>query len=451
MADFPVTGRTTLERHLVRNGVQPWRIPALIQSRGVLVNRAGTAVPITGPALRLEDGDLVRVIEPPTAATTTALAREATASARDYAFIPGTSAFDLQMANVLTARPQTLRIKEALIDSLRGFIASLGKAQATAPIRHIIIASHANNEGVLFMKLDMLAAGEIRYEDLEAAVTARSLVVDPAWLAPRPKDAGGADVAAQFLVRGCRIGTVPAYMRKLKQALGGALPVIAPKHFHVAAQLTRPAGFVEYMQYGWTITRPQQLRNRAAVLRAFQGGAFVRIDNSPVPANAWAGYVPGNPHRAARQAVNARVLNPVTNRREAVAGQFRFRIRQVWDTEQSFALPADPGNLAARKAAVQAELEHTYAQYRAGHAYPAYERWGYASMKEFMDGMSWRFRHDGRSGTLYFSASRAEYTVLQPIVDPPTNRLMLNFYPTGGRAAVLELMPVTNAAFFATV
>ena len=134
MADFPVTGRTTLERHLVRNGVQPWRIPALIQSRGVLVNREGNAVAITGPALRLEDGDLVRVVDPPSAATTTALTRAATASARDYAFIPGTSPFDLQMANVLTARPQTLRINEPLIDSLRSFIASLGKAQATAPI-----------------------------------------------------------------------------------------------------------------------------------------------------------------------------------------------------------------------------------------------------------------------------------------------------------------------------
>ncbi|HET9664992.1 MAG TPA: hypothetical protein VFP00_12265 [Burkholderiales bacterium] len=450
MADFPVSYTTTLERHLIRNGIQPWRIPALISSRGVLARRGGSALPITGPAMQLEDGDAVRVVEPPSTATLTALAQAATAGARDYAFVPGTSPFDRQMANVLTARPQTIRVTEPTIDSLTSFIRSLGRAQATAPIRHIIISSHANNQGVLFMKLDLLAAGEIHYEALEAAATAKSLAIDPAWLMPRPKDASGVDVAALFLVRGCRIGTVPAYLRKLREALGGTLSVVAPKHFHVAAQLSAPAGFVEYMQYGWGLSRPQRIRNRTEVIRAFQAGGFTRIDGTPVPATAWDGFIPRNPHGGERQTVNARVVNPVLNRRETIPAEFRFKERRPWDAEQSFALATDPGTLTGRKAAVQAELERVYPQYLPRHPYPAYTRWGFSSMQEFMDGFTWTFRYDPTSGTLYYTATRADYTVLQPVVDLATNRLFLNYYPSTSAGTVLELLSVTDARFFAT-
>ena len=132
----------------------------------------------------------------------------------------------------------------------------------------------------------MLDAAHIAYEDLEAAIRARSLNVDPALLQPRPQDSAGTPIQAQFLVRGCRIGNAPAYLRKLKEALGNAMPVIAPKHFHIAAQQTRPAGFVEYMGYSFAFTKPTQLRDRAAVLTAFQGGGFTRVDNSPVPARS---------------------------------------------------------------------------------------------------------------------------------------------------------------------
>jgi hypothetical protein len=132
--------------------------------------------------------------------------------------------------------------------------------------------------------------------------------------------------------------------------------------------------------------------------------------------------------------------------------------RWAWDDghgtreDQSFALASDPGTLTGRKAAVRAALERAHPQYLPGHAYPAYERWGYTSMQEFMDGFDWVFpRYDRKTGTLYFNASRVDYTVVQPIVDLRTNQLFLNYYPSTSTGKKLELLPPTDTRFFGMV
>jgi len=452
MADFQVDASTRLDRFLRSQGFQPWRVPVLVSSGGVRVLRGGSVITLSGPETSLQQNDVVRVVEPAPQSVVTALQTAANTSARDYAFVPGTTAFDRRMAGLMDHRPQTIRIDDPLVDSLSGFIRALGRnAAVTAPIRHLVVASHANPEGLLFLKLTTLDAAHVTYEDLEASVRARSLNVDPALLQPRPQDSAGTAIAAQFLVRGCRIGTAPAYLRKLKEALGNAIPVIAPKHFHIVAQLTRPAGFVEYMGYSFAFTRPSQLRDRPAVLAAFQAGAFPRIDGSTVPVRSWNDWVPRNPHQTGEQEVAAAVLNPVTSRSESIPGRYRFRPRDLFPTQQSFALQTDPGTDAGRKAAVQAELERVHPQYQSTHQFPEYVRFGYTTMTEFMDGWTWRFRYDSSTHTLFFSASRVEYTIIRPIVEVGTNQLVLNFYPSGREGSVLELLNVTDARFFATV
>jgi hypothetical protein len=459
MADFTVDTGGTLESRLTRNGIQAWRAPVLIASNAVKVWRNKAFITVTGPTMKVESGDVIRIADPLPPGAIKALQAAADKNASDYAFVPGTSPFDLKMAGVLDNRPRTIRIKDPLVDSLKGFIAALSKNRAiTAPIRDVIIASHANPEGFLFMKLDLLGAGEITYEDLEAAVKAKSLVIDSAWLEPRPRDASATAIPARFLVRGCRIGTPfpklkdqHPYLTKLKQALGNKVPVFAPKHFHVGAEQSAPAGFVEYMSYSFPLRRPKRIANQALVIKAFQNGGFTRIDGKPVPAKLWAGWVPPNPHAKYEQKVDATVLNPITNARDTIPGRFRFKDRNLYDTEQSMALAKDPKSEAGRKAAVQKELESTHPQYQTTHAFPAYARLGYDSMAEFMDGFHWKFRYDAKSGTLFFKASRAEYTVIQPITEITTNKLILNYYPSGPKGKVLELLDVTNTDFFATV
>ena len=71
------------------------------------------------------------------------------------------------------------------------------------------------------------SATHVKYADLEAAVRARS--IDVARGAPAlPLDANGQALNARFMVRGCRIGQAVPYLRKLKEAPGSGLSVIAP-------------------------------------------------------------------------------------------------------------------------------------------------------------------------------------------------------------------------------
>ncbi len=451
MADFLVDRPGALGPFLRRQGVQRWRISILIAHSGVLVMRQGTRVTPLAEDTRLAENDLVRMIEPPPAAVTAALAREATQHARDLAFVPGTSGFDEQMKNVMRHRPQTNLFADTLITSLRGFISALGRSdQVTHPIRHLLIGSHANPEGLLFMQLDTLGAGHITYEQLEEAARTRRIEIAAEHLEPRPEDASGQSVPAQVHIHGCRIGMAPPYLRKLKEALGNRYPVSAPKYFQVAAEHVRPAGYVEYLAYSFTIARPTAFRNRAAAVTAFSTAGFTRYDGTPVPPQAWARWVPDRIARTSRLRVSA--ISPIGNTPFAPVAEFRVRQRRFLEQDGSIDLESDPRTEAARKRAIaEALAREEHGRYRSTHPFPEYVRYGHATLNEFMDSWSWTFRYEVRAQLLHFNARRVEYTVVQPIVDPANNRLFLNFYPSGPQGSVLEMLLVTDTRFFETV
>jgi hypothetical protein len=455
--NYPVDSATTLGRFLLREvKIQQWRIPYLIQCKGVRVYRDRAFVRIDGPDTRLKDGDYVQVDDPLTEACTKALAAIPAADYRDCAFVPGTSPFDRQMAGVLDNRPQTIRIDNPLIDSLAGFIRALGNDTAVdKPIRHLLVASHANPEGHLFIRLSILAAASISYEDLEAAVKDKSLLVDSRLLEPRPKDDGGNPVAAAFLFRGCRIGLATPYLKKLKEALGGTVTVIAPKHFHDAAQNSKPTGYVEYMSYNFPIYRPKAFRNQGEAVKAFTGTGFTRIDGQPVPPKLWPGWIPVKVlNKQGNNPVPATIVSPITNARESIPGYFRYTFRQFLKQDGSVNLPKDPGDEKGRKKAVRDDLVKNLPRYQDTHPFPEYVRYGYKTMDEFMDGWEWKFAYDKSSNLLSYNATRHEYTVIRPIAEPAKNTLILNFYPSGKAkktAKPIEMLVPSDARFFATV
>jgi hypothetical protein len=461
MPDFEVEFGGTLDSRLARAGIPAWRVPVLLAGHAVKVYRDGTEIPITKPDMRVRSGDILRIADPLPQDVQTALQAATDSSASDYAFVPGQTKFDLRMADLVDHRPRTIPLKSPT--SLREFIASLGKAPVlTAPVRHIMIASHATAEGFLFMKLDLLDANEISYEDLEDAVKHKLLLIDGAWLEPRARDADGAPIPAIFLVRGCRIG-MPfkilkdphPFLTKLKEALGNKIHVVAPRHFHVAGRHSAPDGFTEFMEYGFRISRPKPFGNkpadRDALVKAFQTAGFTRIDDQPVPADLWDGWIPKNPHAPAEQDVKTKVVDPVINKTVPVTFKFRFKDRLLFEAEKSIPLDTDPGDEAGRRAALKADLASNDPRFKPTHPFPLYVRLGYDSIDEFMDGFTWHFRYGSK--TLFFHPSRAEYTTRPPITEIGTDRLILNFYParTKGRAKPVELLDITNQAFFTTV
>jgi hypothetical protein len=448
---------STLGRFLLNKAdIQQWRIVYLIDCKAVRVLRDKALIPIKGPDTRLKEGDYVQVDDPLPEACTKALAAVPASDYRDYAFVPGTTPFDLQMAGLMDNRTETIRIKDPFVDSLASFIKSLGSSTAvTNPVRHLLVASHANPEGNLRLRLIVASVADITYEDLEAAVKAKSLLVDVELMKPRPKDGEGSPVAPAFLFRGCRIGLALPYLKKLKEALGGSLTVIAPKHFHDAAQNAKPAGYVEYMSYNFAIYRPKAFSNQGEAIKAFAGAGFTRIDGQPVPAKLWPEWIPIKElNKQGNNKIPASFVSPITNAKDTAPGYFRYTFRKFLEQDGSFALMKDPGTKAGRKKAVRDEYVGKLDLYRDTHPFPAYVRYGYRSMDEFMDGWEWTFNYDPSNHTLYHNATRHEYIVIRPIVDPATNRLILNYYPSGKAkktAKVIEQLVTSDGRFFASV
>lgn len=453
--DYPVERRTTLDRFLRREvKLQQWRIARLINCKAIRVKRDGSGLSLKGPGTFLQDGDTVQVDDPLPEACTKALAAIPAAGFRDYALAPGATDYDKDMARLLDDRTQTIRLQGFLVNSLRGFLGALKDNEAiTHPIRHLVVASHANPEGYLFLQLDTGDPGVITYEDLETAEKARSLVVDAKLLEPRPKDGSGNRVAPAFLFRGCRIGATLPYLKKLKAALGGNLTVIAPKHFHMVGRYAKQ-GSVEYMRYNFALNRPRALRKPLEAARAFKAAGFTLIDGKPVPDKSWPLWIPEKDFgKTGDKDVPARVLSPVTKKREWIPGMFRHRFRRLLDKDGSFALMKDPGTEAGRKKAARDEMVQL-AIYQGTHPFPAYVRYGYKTLDEFMDGWTWTFKYEASSHTLFYNATRHEYVVSRPVVDPATNQLILNYYP--GRKAKktakpLEMLDPADARFFASV
>jgi hypothetical protein len=262
------------------------------------------------------------------------------------------------------------------------------------------------------------------------------------------------------VIRGCRIGVAEAYLRKLKQALGNTIRVIAPKHFHYVDEQPNPAGFFEYMSYSFNINRPTRFGNRDEAVRDFAAGRrypgcerpFLRIDDKPVPPKLWPDWIPGKElNTEGEHSMPGTIVSPITNATESLPGFFRYHKRDLLTQDGSFALQKDPGDENGRKKAVREDLVKRLERYRDDHPFQEYVRRGYKTMDEFMDGWKWTFRYDSRNHTMYYNATRHEYTVKRPIVDLKTNKLILNYYPSGGEGTVIEHLSTDDPRFFASV
>jgi hypothetical protein len=463
--NYAVGWTSTLERFLAQEvKMQPWRIPYLIQCGAVRVSRDRKPVTLAGPETRLKEKDLVQVDDPLSAACTKALEAIPAADYLDYAFVPGTTKFDKRMAGLMDKRPQTFRIDDPLVTSLSEFIRAMtNNAAVKKPIRHLVISSHANPEGNLFMKLSFLAADVITYEQLEEAVKDKSLLIDMQLLEPRPKDTTQSPIAPLFLIRGCRIGITVPFLKKLKEALGNKITVVAPKHFHMADIQSDPPGFVEFMSYNFAINRPKKFRNKAEAVKIFSGKGFTFIPDkppaagsstagTPVPAKLWPLWIPEKElNKKGDNDVPASIVNPITKAPETIPARWRYRPRQFLDQAGSVFLPKDPGTEAARKKAVRDDLVNNLARYQDTHPFPEYVRYGYKTMDEFMDGWKWKFSYDKSSKLLSYNASRHEYVAIRPITEPTTRTLILNYYPSGKKGTVLEQLAPSDTRFFETV
>ena len=376
----------------------------------------------------------------------------------DYAFAPGTTAYDNIMKDLFNQRPNTSLINQAGITRVDQFIDHLETdAGVTRPVEDMFIASHGNDGGWLQIQFaDIDADGDgnpdtnTTYEVLEIADTTN--------VADIPATVRGA--ASQFHIKGCKIGqnyAVP-FVEKIKAALGGVVPVTAPKHFHEVWYRT-DLGVLEYLGYDFSVVQASAFANRNALLAAFGAAGLLFIDGSAIPANFWNSRIPakvGTGRRTMSYTVNlSPVLTPVNG---SAMNSLRLNLDESFrhDAERfTFTLNYGAGTPPASDAAKKADMQTSMGGevvFQVAHPFPMYARYEYNNLTDFVNGFTWAFTYNKNNHLMRCVGTRHRYTLIVPITDPANNNLYYNFYPYAGNPTPLtKQLLEADARFFLTV
>ena len=461
MATFKVDKPAALVDFLTeQKAIQAWRVPLLVRHGAVTVTRGGKPVTPLASSTKLVLRDVVAVADPLPASYLAALGKLPASAFWDFAFVPGTDSFAGYAKQFHTNRPRSKVITGfgLIPDTLESFIDALGRStDVDHPVAYPVVVSHANEEGDLFIAMNLLAGKVIEYEDLEAAVNSGRLHLDPALLQPRLQS-GGQPAPAQLRVRGCRIGQALPFLRKLKDALGGAIQVNAPKHFQYYDDTTPTAlpGVCEHMAYDFTVSRPDPVASRPALVAAFKKAGFKWINKKPVPAGTWPALMalhgmPKSIHHSGHHTLGYKVEVRAAGKKADLPdmAEYRYTREPLFTGWGAFPLAKDPVTYLRRREAVQKELSQQ-PLYQTSHPYPMWARTGFSSLDEFMAGWHWTMEYDKSAGQLKYQAKRSKYTFVVPITRPGTKELITNFYGTGGRPTVEDLH-AEDPDYYATV
>jgi len=377
----------------------------------------------------------------------------------DYAFAPGRTSYDRWMRRLFQRRPNTTLITKRTVHRVDQYIQHLHTdAGVTRPVGNILVASHGSDQG--YMKIQFaditLNGHKQRHTTYEVLVEA-----DSSNVADIPADTR--DANTKFHIRGCKIGQAYAvpFVQKFKAALGGNVPVTAPKHFH-EVWLRRHFGVMEYLGYDFSVVNPTAFHNRNALITAFQNAGLQFVDGTNVPNANWRRWIPRNVRPGKRRLRATVNLNPaLTPSHGHALHSLRLTNRHGFRHDrETYAYTiaysggaAPPAGNAARKTEMKTNMEGI-PEFQAAHPFPYYARYELNNLDDFVNGFHWRFNYNAHRHIMRCVGTRHKYTVIIPITDDPANanNLFYNFYPFSGNATpVVTQLLENDARFFLTV
>lgn len=378
----------------------------------------------------------------------------------DYAFAPGNTSQDGRVRRMFQRRSgTTLVAANRSRTSVRDFINHLNTtASVPKPVGNLLLGTHADARGHLNIPMYSEQSGPTKYENLEDTITNPdySISVPDSLIDDSPDD----PVDRHIHIKGCNIGKATTFLEKLKEAAGGNLHVTAPLHFHDIYQLSG-LGTWEHMSYEFRITRPDAFAGRDALIDALVLSSFSYYDADPVSREDWEKLVPRRIGRSSSKVIRL-PLGSSIGRRTTIPGDqvFRYRISSYSYTIEypsASDIPPKAGRLAALDSALddfKYRETDTTGGFDPAHPYPEYERWGYSSKQDFLDGHTWRFSVNGR--VLLCRGRVHIYTLIVPLtsrVAGSEGDLIFNFYPLAGSglSPVAGGLEEDDAALFATV
>ncbi len=359
----------------------------------------------------------------------------------DYGFSPGTTSQDGRVRRLFQRRATLTLVHKKKLRHVAAFINHLNTtATIPKPVGDLWLGSHGNEEGWLQIDLDGAKPLNTTYEVLVAADASGSVDLP---LALR-QQADGTQVAVTVHLRACRIGHAEPFMQKLKACFDGASAVTAPRHLHMIRELPSYGSF-EFLGYGFKVFRKDKYKKRADLVAAFKAVGLKFIDGSAVPDASWDKWIPRNidvkkvmPSYRPNLGQQIGKLSRLPAWRE-----YRHRVRRCPFTLTGLA--AKPPDNAASMNVLRGFVLND-ARFQAGYAYPVYERFGYSSANDFLNGWKWSFSWitvkdpvtKKKEKALFCAGTRHDYEVVIPITDPTSDNdlakqtLYFNYYPAGG-------------------
>jgi hypothetical protein len=454
MATITVGAPGTLEWALGVYGFQAWRAAYLVHCNQVKVKRNGALIDlkVDGPATALLRGDELTVDDPPPIPCPGGMSKVPTH--QDYALVSidigPTDTHIKRLKRFYDERGQTIRLEPPNL-ALKEFIDMLSQdAKATAPIRDLMIGTHASGSGSIAVRAVAGENAHIQYERLEKAVTDKNLFIKAGVLQPRPKDPKSqADLPPRFVIRGCAVGVAMPFLKKFKEALGSTVEVVAPKYEHAIGDYSGRGGdgLYEFLAYEFELYQPKKLKTDKDIVGAFVAKGLLNYDAKPIDGKTWASWIPiGSPpadfskHRK----------YPSTPAKRQITGLAFFNTRHEDFPGPPIVLnlPADPGTETNRKAALRTHLDNE-PRFKSDHAWPAYVRLGYKNMNDMMDGFVWSFQYSSTTNKLTCIGKRWTYMVHQPIVEP-SGELIHNHFPLRPMGQPTIAFTDKDPRFFAT-
>ena len=380
----------------------------------------------------------------------------------DFAFAPGGDAYDATVRQLLHDRKITGSFDTTLIHDpthikdVSAFIKKVDTSVTAPPVGDLLIGSHANDRGWLKIDLDGGADLNVTYKllkDVLANPSRLAKVKIPPRLYTKP-DKTNAPIKVHM--KGCRIGLTPKLVDTLKQVFGGVVPVTACKGFHLVQHWPRHGTF-EYLDYSLRALSKTTL-TRAQVIDGLKKAKHEFFDATKIPDDIWDLWVPASLTKDRQDLTFSVKLGRTISRRTTLpaTGQYRHDVVSYPLTILS------PGPADKKLSGVLPALNRL-PEFQPAWGFPMYEQFGYASPKDFFDGLDWT--PTVSTDRIVWNGSRHEYTMVIPITDPvPTiktvrrrkrvvfGKLFYNFYPVAGSrdSAINELLETNSDLFYTT-
>jgi hypothetical protein len=402
----------------------------------------------------------------------------------DYAFAPGVESRLKMLQQLLrdrtdgTAALDTTLIEVAGVTTVAEFIRHVDTT-GTLPVSDIVLGSHGNDTGWLEIDIDTVAPRAVNYKVLKEAwddITRRNRLRIPADMYTT---ANGQRAPVRVLIKGCRVGQATKFVDGVKMLFGGALPVIAPRHFYAVRPIintrrTRPRGPItqviklgqfEHLVYSNEVTAPTEL-SRPALLAAYRGRGFQQYDATsstpnPIP-DRWDTWLPSARHLGAKKRpIDYTVsLGRTIETFTTLSGMAEYRHRP-------FKLPVpitNPTPAAKTKSGFKTALSQR-PDYQPGWGptgFPVHEQLGPANLDgtattfdQFFSSFTWTPSKDKNADPFVWTGVRHEYNVLLPVVKRPltgksTDQLIYNYFPPRGTGGTrfIELLESQAGLFY---